>query len=848
MSPSCIVVFLPCHTLDDFPYWLDETEADAVLSTWTAAWHPRLLLAVNGVPRWASVDLPPPDDVPVVGLVPAAFDERFAAQADAVASGASRWIRSLQDRDAQTRAALVACGVDEAAEPDASAIADFRALGLAVLLSELLARRMRSSLTLESTGFEAAALTAAGAAVAGQAAEMKQALGECFGCLEAARAQYYPVDVWLLDIVLLAESTLSRGLTAELDGGTPFGLVATGELVEQLATRHPETLERLREACAAGRVAPCGGRDDGRPVSDCTPESLLASFARGAASWRAHVGIAPATFAQYAGGSSAILPQVLHGLGYTGAIWSLFDGSRLPDPSAGRIRWAGTGAGVIDAVGRPPLDARSAQTVLSLAEKLGDAMDHDHTVVLQFARHAGTASPWHDLLRRMAGLSSVCGRFVTPDELFRQTAGAGTEVSFEPDAFGVPAPPTDLQAFDTAIAATAAEADQINAAAGRLVGLLSPPAVAADQPSQRTVADSTAASWWPQVGRWLGRRRVDGDEKFVLDNGLVRLQVHRQTGGLLSVRKPGDRGNRISQQLALRTTRPAPATGSAWESPEDRAVYSRMVADSIDRRESGPSGPTIESRGRLLGGDDREVGRFVQRVSTVEGLPLVTLDLDVHLSQPTSGPWFEHYAACRFAWNENEDVELCRSLHTQAVVTERTRFTAPHYLLVKPVDAARAGIWPDAGEVAILTGGLPWHLRPTPHMLDTILLAGGGQQATRRLALGVGLERPWDAAFGLLAGEPGLTRRQGGHPHVRLTVGECVITEGRVAKAVVGLLESTGRGGEVRIECQADVLSAVPCDLHGRPRDDVSVTIDGRAIVASLRRFEWLMLAVEFGP
>ena len=273
-----------------------------------------------------------------------------------------------------------------------------------------------------------------------------------------------------------------------------------------------------------------------------------------------------------------------------------------------------------------------------------------------------------------------------------------------------------------------------------------------------------------------------------------------------------------------------------------------MTADTIDRHEAGPSGPGIESRGRLLAADDREVGRFVQRMSLLDGLPLAVLDLDVQLAEPTTGPWFEHYAACRFAWNENEDVELCRSLHTQAVVTERTRFTAPHFLIVKPVDAARAGIWPDPAEVAILTGGLPWHLRPTPHMVDTILCAGGGQRASRRLAVGIGLERPWDAGLGLLVGEPAVTLRQGGHPHVRITVGECVVEEGRLVKAIVGLLESTGRGGEVRIEWQAAVRSAVSCDLHGSPRDDVSVTVDGRAIVATVRRFEWLMLAVEFGP
>ena len=55
MQPARIVVFLPCHTLDDFPPWLEEHEADDVLAAWTAVWEPRLLAAVGRAPEWASI-------------------------------------------------------------------------------------------------------------------------------------------------------------------------------------------------------------------------------------------------------------------------------------------------------------------------------------------------------------------------------------------------------------------------------------------------------------------------------------------------------------------------------------------------------------------------------------------------------------------------------------------------------------------------------------------------------------------------------------------------------------------------------------------------------------------------
>ena len=93
MHPVRIVVFLPCHTLDDFPTWLEEADADDVLAAWTAAWDPRVIAAIGRPPEWASVDLRPPADEPVLGIVPAAFDERFAAQADAACTSTGRWVR-----------------------------------------------------------------------------------------------------------------------------------------------------------------------------------------------------------------------------------------------------------------------------------------------------------------------------------------------------------------------------------------------------------------------------------------------------------------------------------------------------------------------------------------------------------------------------------------------------------------------------------------------------------------------------------------------------------------------------------------------------------------------------------
>jgi hypothetical protein len=295
-----------------------------------------------------------------------------------------------------------------------------------------------------------------------------------------------------------------------------------------------------------------------------------------------------------------------------------------------------------------------------------------------------------------------------------------------------------------------------------------------------------------------------------------------------------DRGNRVSQQLALRTTA-APSPGR-WEPPEERAEYAGMEADAISRSGTAAGG-TIESRGRLVDAAGRGRGRFTQRMSLVAGLPLALIEIDVRLDEPVMGPVFESHVASRFAWHENEDVEIRRSLHLQSIVTERTRFPAPHFIEIAP-EAGRGG-----GGVAILTAGLPWHLLSSPHVLDAILLAGG-REAACRLAVGVGLERPWDAAVELAAGEIP-TAGPAVPANVRLAVDPPQPGDPPTILRA-GLVESAGRAGEVRIEWAGELVRAAAVDSLGHPLPDVVITLAGRATTVRLERYQWLQLVLEF--
>ncbi len=835
-AARCTKVFFPCHTLDDFPTWLEAEEADGLLDAWVAAWHPCLIAAAGAPPEWASVDLPIDDSVSV-GIVPARWDDRFAAQFDPRAAADAVFVRQVAGSTAIARAAAERLAPGHAAGPlpGDPHVADFEALGLAVLLAELLARRMRSGFDIDRPAFAAAVTAAARAAVEGRGEGVSEPLRECFATIDASRARYYPVDSWAVDLVLLAPSATVEAIAAECAAPVPVSFVATGSTIRRLAAERPAALGLLREAAAAGRIGLCGGLDDDRPLDGLTPEEILASCEQARSAWREHVGVVPASFVRTAGGSSPLLPQLLAGFGCRAGVWSLFDGSPLPDVGGGLVDWQAGGASVA-MLATPPLDATSPRTTLGLADTLGEAMDRDHVAAAVFAHYAGIAGRWHELIRRIASWCGLLGTFVTPDELVRRSSGSGTPVMLEPDAFPPALPPhAGGSGIDPVEAAVAAHRE----AARRIVADTAwcRPARVAPPLAARPVAAPRRG--WLSGG--LFGRGGEPAANLVLESAALRVEVHPRSGGLLSLRRPVDRGNRLSQQLAVRTTRPQAGTGHTWESPEERACYTTMLADEVVREPAAGAAVAIVSRGRLVDADGGVAARFVQRVSLAAELPLAVLDLEVHPERTLEGPLLESHLAARFAWNENEHVEIRRSLHAQSIATERSRFTAAHFIQVVPHGGAD-----EADAITILTGGLPWHLFPGTHVLDSILAGGAAAVVRRRLAVGIGIERPWDAGLALLAeadpGLPGVIGCAG----VRVTVRSLTEDGGRVTAARVGLIESAGRAGRVAIDWGRPVARAVPVNLSGEARADVAVAIEGGRTVVSLDRYQWLHLDLGF--
>ena len=59
MKFNQLVVLLPCHSLEDFTLHRNAKDAEQLLASWSALWHPALLASAQSVPTWLPAETPP---------------------------------------------------------------------------------------------------------------------------------------------------------------------------------------------------------------------------------------------------------------------------------------------------------------------------------------------------------------------------------------------------------------------------------------------------------------------------------------------------------------------------------------------------------------------------------------------------------------------------------------------------------------------------------------------------------------------------------------------------------------------------------------------------------------------
>ena len=429
-----LVVLLPCHSLEDFPVHHEGEEAEGLLAAWSGLWHPALIAACDNIPLWFRADAPPENPRPRIIVVPQVCDSLLLPGWPTRAkSEGAKLIRKLAKRKDVVDACLAA--LDAPPTVPEHIVADFYALGTGYLLVELLTRQMRYMSNLDEVRFQNEAREAARAAVENRIDEAQQHLKNAFETLYEARERFYPVDNYLIDLTLTADTTLGAALRKELAGDVALNVLMTGSLVDRLAEREPESLAALRHAIDRRIACVVGGEYDERESTLLPIETVLDEFRRGRAAYLRHLDLEPKAYGRRKQGLSPLVPQILARSGFEGALSFTLDDGSFPTPDQCKTRWEGFSNDAIDALGRTPLDAAKAESFLDLPRKIGDAMDRDYVATTVFAHWPGATSDYYDDLRRIATYVPLLGKFVTLADYFDHTERPGQISKFTADRY-----------------------------------------------------------------------------------------------------------------------------------------------------------------------------------------------------------------------------------------------------------------------------------------------------------------------------------------------------------------------------------------------------------------------------
>jgi len=337
----------------------------------------------------------------------------------------------------------------------------------------------------------------------------------------------------------------------------------------------------------------------------------------------------------------------------------------------------------------------------------------------------------------------------------------------------------------------------------------------------------------------LAENRVERDNAFVLRNEFFEALVNPTTGALQSLKDYGARGNRISQQLALRQPGPRPRPGDPYQEPDEIAEYSVMAADEVVVSASCPALGEITSRGRLLNRNGELLATFQQRYRVWRGSRVLQLDVEIDPREELAAdPWNTYYA-CRFAWGD-ETAEITRgNQQLRFALTRNKRFEATDFVEIASGNS----------RTSILTLGLPYHRLVGSRRLDSLLLVRGETCRRFRLGIGIDVAQPvQDSLSQLVAPRVELETAPPPAPpsawlfhfdvkNVAATAWTPLLEDGSVVGFRVRLLEIAGRSTRVRLSGMRPIGAARTCNFVGDSLGDLRVD-EGRAVI-ELAGHEW---------
>ena len=418
MKYTNLAILLTCHSLEDFPVHHEGDEADSLLANWTALWHPKLISEAEKLPEWLRTFDVPENCEGYLFLCPITSDtELQTGFAQRAKEEGGRLIRRKTDRDE----ILTSIFEDsETCDISDELIADFLALGYCFLQIQLLTRQLRYSSNLDEVYFSSLVVAGAKAAAAKENELATEKLQAAFDLLMEERDNYYPVNALLIDLTLVAETTLGKGFRQQLKNLThPTNLLLTGDVANRISA-DPELKQNISDLIQAEKLSLVGGTQTESRLPLLSTECLIDEFARGKSAYADAFHTQVDFFGRRRFGLTTSLPQMLEHFDFKGAFHFTLDDGRFPEGMQIKSFWEGDGEARIEIFGKIPFDANQPGHFLNLGVKIGESFDMDHAAAICFVHWPGQNCVWFDDLKRINKFGSVLGKFVSTAEFLTE--------------------------------------------------------------------------------------------------------------------------------------------------------------------------------------------------------------------------------------------------------------------------------------------------------------------------------------------------------------------------------------------------------------------------------------------
>ncbi len=417
------MLLLPGYGLDDFPRTLDSRQADELLASWVALWHPQLINACRTTPRWQQATYPPAELNGLLLVLPSisqaslrsGFQEEVSAAGGLLVDSRSPWMQFQSEL-------LSAVGLSESTGVAELLKSDFAALGYAFLQVQLMTRQLRYTSNLDELLFSDQALQAAQAALAEDRETAERMLQSCFDQLGQERDHYYSLDVNLIDVTLLAPTTIGTSLKKLLaQSEPPTSFIASAALVRTMQRDAPESMQALSQSNAERKSSLVGGLDHERPHQLMSFDAVRRDLMRGRNAY-AELGMAcPKVFSRFTFGTVPNMPLHLRRSGFVGALLVAWDRGSYPQGTQAKISWEAPDGTFLPALTPKVIDAADPASYLVLGLKAGEALDREQVPALVFAHWPNRLCDYFHLLVRIAKRTPALGKWTLVDDFFENT-------------------------------------------------------------------------------------------------------------------------------------------------------------------------------------------------------------------------------------------------------------------------------------------------------------------------------------------------------------------------------------------------------------------------------------------